>query len=71
MGEKIMFQYSGGSSGNVVTLADSNTVDSFETVEGYLDDLSETCDLLQQLGADTEKLKGVVAGWALRKAGLD
>lgn len=63
-----MFQYT--QVPGTVVLADSNTVDNFETVESYLE-LPETCDLLQQLGVDSDKLKGVVAAWALRKAGLE
>lgn len=55
---------------STVLVADSNTVDSFETLEGYLD-LTEAVELLQALGVEDNKLRGVVTGWALRKAGLD
>lgn len=56
--------------GNSVELADGDVVDAFETIESYLD-LEEAVGLLQSLSVDNEKLKGVVCGWALRKAGLD
>jgi len=56
--------------GNSVVLADGNTVDVFESLEDY-SDLSSLCDMLQELGVDNDKLRGVVAAWALRKAGLE
>jgi len=55
---------------NTVELADSATVDGFETLESYLD-LQEAVELLQALGVNNEKLRGVVAASALRRAGLE
>jgi len=55
---------------NSVVLADSNAVDTFESLEDC-SDLSSLCDLLAELGADNDKLIGLVAAWALRKAGLE
>lgn len=56
--------------GNAVELAEGDTVDAFETLESYLD-LENAVILLQALDADNDKLKGAVAAWALRKAGLE
>lgn len=56
--------------GNSVELADNDQVDSFETLESYLE-LTEAVELLTSLGVGGEKLRGLVCGWALRKAGLD
>lgn len=55
---------------SMIELASSDTVDHFETLEGYLG-LEEATTLLAGLSVDNEKLRGLVAAWALRKAGLE
>jgi hypothetical protein len=65
MGEKIMY-----GSADSVTLAGGDAVDAFETLEGCLD-LEAAVGLLQELGVNNDNLRGLVAAWALRKAGLD
>lgn len=56
--------------GSSVEIADSDHVDYFETLESHLD-LDGAVELLVALDVNTEKLKGLVCGWALRKAGLE
>jgi hypothetical protein len=65
MGEKIMYGVA-----DSVVLATGDAVDSFETLENYLS-LEEAALLLSELGVDNDKLRGLVAAWALRKAGLE
>lgn len=53
-----------------IELADSDTTDAFETLSNYIE-MDEAVTLLQGLGVDDEKLKGVVCSLALRQAGLE
>lgn len=55
---------------NRVELADSSATDSFEVLTGHLE-LPEAVSLLQELGVDDDKLRGLVCANALRQAGLD
>jgi len=52
-----------------VERADASTTDSFITLVDNLD-LPDAVSLLQELGVDDGKLRGLVYGWALDKAGL-
>ena len=44
--------------------------DTFNNLVDMLGSVGEAVNLLLNLEADTEKLKGAIYGWALREAGL-
>jgi len=53
-----------------VVLTTGDAVDTFETLEDNFG-LEELVVMLQTLDVAHDKLRGMVAAWALRKAGLE
>lgn len=53
----------------VIERIDSAAQGSFNSMVDYLD-VSEVVSMLLELGANLDKLRGAVYGWALEEAGL-